>query len=85
MRRAVWALVALVVVWGAAWAAVPGLLKWQIEARGSAALGRQLTLGAIDFKPWSLELTFKDIAMATANGSGSQFSVARGVVDAEWQ
>ncbi|MEY4344908.1 MAG: hypothetical protein RL032_740 [Pseudomonadota bacterium] len=85
MRRAFWALAALVVVWGAAWAAVPALLKWQIEARGSAALGRQLTLSAIDFKPWSLELTVKDIAVATADGRGSQFSVARVVVDAELQ
>ncbi|MFM2050133.1 MAG: hypothetical protein RL682_624 [Pseudomonadota bacterium] len=85
IRRAFGALAVLVVVWGAAWAAVPALLKWQIEARGSAALGRQLTLGAIDFKPWSLELTFKDIAVATANGSGSQFSVARVYVDAELQ
>ena len=85
VRRFVWGCVALVVACAAAWATVPGLLKRQIEVRGSEALGRKLTVGAIDFKPWSLELSVSDIAVATANGSGSQFSVARLYVDAELQ
>jgi hypothetical protein len=85
VRRAAWFLAALVVVWGVAWATVPGLLKRQIEAQGSEALGRKLTVGAIDFKPWSLELSVSDIAVATADGSSSQFSVARLYVDAELQ
>ena len=62
--RALWALVGVLVLWGMGWLLVPGLLKGQLEARASAQLGRQVTLGAVDFKPWSLELTVHDLAVA---------------------
>ncbi len=84
-RRMGWAGCGLLVVWVLAWAAVPPLLKGQIEEKGSAALGRKLTVGAVDFRPWSLELTLKDVAIAKADGSGAQFAVARIHVDAEMQ
>jgi hypothetical protein len=82
-RRAAYGVGGLFLLWALAWLAVPPLLKNQIEAQGSAALGRKLTLGAIDFKPWSLELTLTDLAIATADGRASQFKVARVYVDAE--
>lgn len=82
-RRAAYGVSGLFLLWALAWLAVPPLLKSQIEAQGSAALGRKLTLGAIDFKPWSLELTLTDLAIATADGRASQFKVARVYVDAE--
>ena len=84
-RRIAWAVVGLLAVWALAWVAVPPLLKSQIEAKGSEALGRKLTIGAIDFKPWSLELTASDIAIASADGSAAQFKAARVYVDAEAQ
>ncbi len=68
-----------------AWWLVPPLLKVQLETRGSAALGRALTVGAIDFKPWSLQLTVSDIAIATADGADPQMTIARVYVDAAVQ
>jgi len=54
-----------------------------IEEKGSAALGRTLTVGAVDFHPWSLELTAHDLAIATADGRGKQLTIARVYLDAE--
>ncbi len=82
-RRAAFCVGGLFLLWALAWLAVPPLLKSQIEAQGSAALGRKLTLGAVDFKPWTLELTLTDLAISTADGKASQFKVARVYVDAE--
>lgn len=82
-RRAAWALGGLLLLWALAWMSVPGLVKTQIEERGSALLGRKLTVGAVDFKPWTLELTVTDIAMATADGTARQLGIARVYVDGE--
>lgn len=84
-RIALYSLASLLALWALAWLAVPSLLKSQIESRGSAALGRTLTVGAVDFKPWSLELTLRDLAIASADGSTPQFTVAQVYVDAELQ
>lgn len=73
-RRAAWACGALVLFWGLAYAAVPSILKSQIEKTASEKLGRQVTVGEVDFKPWSLELTIKDLAVAKANPAGSSGS-----------
>lgn len=85
IRRLLWALVAWLVLWALAWLALPPLLKSQAEARGSAALGRTLTIGAVDFKPWTLELTVSDLRIATADGKSSQLSIKRLYADAEMQ
>ncbi len=85
LRWLFWAVGAVLVVWGLSWAALPGILKSQIEARGSEALGRKLTLGAIDFRPWTLELTLSDLRIASADGASSQLEIARIYVDAEIQ
>lgn len=84
-RYSLYGLGSLLALWALAWLAVPALLKHQIETRGSAALGRSLTVGAVDLKPWSLELALSDLAIASADGKTSQFSVARVYVDAELQ
>ena len=83
LRRGRWFLGGLLVVWVLAWLVVPPLAKRMIEEKGSAALGRTLTIGAVDFYPWSLELTVHDLAIATADGSAKQFSAERLYVDAE--
>ena len=85
VRRLAVAALALLLLWALAWLAVPPLLKSQLEQRGSQALGRHLSLGAVDFKPWSLELTLSDIRIASADGKGTQLSIARLYADAEIQ
>jgi uncharacterized protein involved in outer membrane biogenesis len=85
LRRLVWAVLVMAAIWALAWVLVPPLLKSQAEARGSAALGRTLTIGAIDFKPWTLELTLSDIRIATADGKSSQLEIQRLYADAEIQ
>ena len=83
LRRGRWFLGGLLILWVLAWLAVPPLVKRQIEKEGSAALRRTLTIGSIDFQPWSLELTVHDLAIASADGSGNQLSIARVYLDAE--
>ena len=83
LRRGRWFLGGLLVVWALAWLAVPPLAKRLIEEKGSATLGRTLTIGSVDFQPWSLELTVHDLAIATADGTAKQLSVARLYMDAE--
>jgi hypothetical protein len=87
-RRAAWALGALLGVWALAYAAVPSLLKSQLEKIASEKLGRQVTVGSVDFKPWSLELTLRDLAIARAGTAGTppaspQLAIRRIYIDAE--
>jgi hypothetical protein len=86
--RTLWALAGVLALWGMAWLVVPGVLKGQLEARASAQLGRQVTLGALDFKPWSLELTLHQLAVARAAGvdeKSPQLLIKRIYIDAELQ
>jgi hypothetical protein len=83
LRRARWGLGGLVAVWLLAWLAVPPLVKDLIEDKGSAALGRKLTVGAVAFRPWSLELTLSDIAVASADGKSPQLTIASVYLDGE--
>lgn len=57
------------------WAVAPSLLRGQIEQHASAALGRAVTVGRVEFRPWSLELSVFDLAVAKA-GHGVQQPVA---------
>lgn len=85
VKRALVALGCLVALWVLGWLAVPPLLKSQLEKRGSEVLGRTLTLGDIGFRPWSLELTLRDIRIAAADPAQAapQLEIARVYVDAE--
>jgi hypothetical protein len=87
-RRAAWALGALLLLWALAYAALPPILKSQLEKIASEKLGRQVTVGAVDFRPWSLELTLRDLAIAKAGATGvpqesPQLSIKRIYIDAE--
>lgn len=89
-RRAAWSLGGLLLLWALAWAAVPPIVKSQLEKIASEKLGRQVTLGAVDFKPWSLELTLNDLAIAkrgpaaaSAAPAAAQFTLKRLYIDAE--
>ena len=70
-RRVAWALGVWLLLWALAYAAVPFILKSQLEKIGSEKLGRQLTVGAVDFKPWTLELTLHDLAIAKAGAANA--------------
>ncbi len=96
LRGAAWALGALLLFWAVTWLAVPPLLKSQVQKIASEKLGRNVTLGAVGFKPWSLELTVNDLAIAKAgpapaasspNASQAvpQISIKRLYIDAELQ
>ena len=74
---------AVLAVWVLAWLAVPPLVHRLIEQQGSQALGRTVTVGAVAFRPWSLELTVSDLAVAMADGSGPQLVVGRLYADVE--
>ena len=85
VRRGIVALLSLLAFWVIAWLAVPPIAKSQLQKIASEKLGRQVTVGKVDFKPWTLELTLNDLRIATADGSRSQLAVQRIYADAELQ
>jgi hypothetical protein len=87
-RRALWAVGGLLLFWAVAWALLPVIAKSQIEKIASEKLGRRVTVGSVDFKPWSLEITLGELAIAKALTSGSpgdspQLTIKRIYIDAE--
>ena len=85
-QRAVMAGGSVLVLWSVGWLAVPPILKWQAEKQASALLGRKVTIGEVAFKPWALQLTLKQLAVAKAEGQqGDQLTVDRIHVDAAIQ
>lgn len=86
LRRFAWAVLAWLALWALAWALVPPALRHVLHTRVSAQLGRELSVGQIDFKPWTLELELRDLRMA-ANSSGKepQLEIRRLYIDAELQ
>ena len=66
---------------------MPALVKGPLERLASEQLGRTVTVGSLDFKPWSLELTLRDITVAGAKGAEgqAQLTIGRVYVDAELQ
>ena len=88
-RRALWALASIAVLWGLSWALVPPILKGQLEKIAGDALGRKVTVGKIDFKPWTLELELRDLAVSATGNDGNnqppQLLVKRIYVDAALQ
>ncbi len=76
-------LAGLLAFWAVAYALVPIIAKSQIQKIASEKLGRQVTVGSIDFKPWSLELAVNELAIAKANPSTAQLSIKRIYIDAE--
>ncbi|MFZ3124498.1 MAG: DUF748 domain-containing protein [Acidovorax sp.] len=85
VRRGLWALLALLLLWLLSWLLVPPLLKGPLERMASEQLGRPVTVGAIEFTPWTLELTLRDIAIGGAQGGPPQLTIVRIYADAELQ
>lgn len=68
-RRAALTVITLGLLWLLAALALPPLLKWQLQERGSELLGRPLSVERITFKPWSLELALEGVSLAGAAGA----------------
>jgi len=85
VRRVGVAILALLALWALLWLAVPPLAKSQLQKIASEKLGRQVTVGKIEFKPWTLELAVNDLRIASADGSQPQVVVKRIYADAELQ
>ena len=68
-RLLVWAVLAVLLLMAVAWLAVPPLLKWQLETRGSQQLGRELRVGEVQFAPVTLSLTLRQLSVGAAPGS----------------
>ena len=49
-----------------AWVGLPPLIKSQAQSRGSAALGRPLTIGDVTIEPFKLALTVSDLTIGPA-------------------
>jgi uncharacterized protein involved in outer membrane biogenesis len=84
-RRIFWTVLSVLLLWALAWLVVPPLLKSELTKAASAQLGRKLQIGDIDFKPWTLELTVRDLVVAGQNGSSTQLAVRRLYVNAEME
>ena len=65
--------------------ALTPVLKQQIETRGSAALGRNVTLGKLALHPLTLAVELSDLRVATADGTGAQFEVGRLYTEVSWE
>nr|HRL99787.1 DUF748 domain-containing protein [Acidovorax sp.] len=84
-RPTVRALAGLIALWLVTWLAIPPLVKGPLERIASEQLGRAVTIGGIDFQPWSLEFALRDVAVAGANGAPPQLTIGRVYADGELQ
>ncbi|PVY90541.1 uncharacterized protein involved in outer membrane biogenesis [Acidovorax sp. 99] len=84
-RPAVRALAGLIALWLITWLAIPPLVKGPLERIASEQLGRTVTVGGIDFEPWSLEFALRDVTVAGVNGAPPQLTIGRIYADGELQ
>jgi len=76
---------ALVVLWSAAWFYMPPIIAAQAESAASRLLGRQLAVGRVTFNPWTLELILADLALAgPAAGAPALLEAPRVYADIAW-
>ncbi|MDB5732875.1 MAG: hypothetical protein JWQ03_2770, partial [Variovorax sp.] len=85
LRRAAITVLSLLALLLLSWLAVPPIAKSQIQKIASAKLGRQVTLGGVEFNPFRLDMALNDVRIASADGSRPQLRVARIYVDAALQ
>jgi len=87
VRRLGMAIGGVLLLWLVSWLVLPPWLKSQLETRLFGQLGRQVTVGRVDFKPWSLELAVDDFAVAHADAANPspQLSVKHLYIDMEAQ
>ena len=85
LRFSVGAAIALVMLAVLTVLALPHLLQYVAQNKGSELLGRQIHVGHVDFSPWSLELTATDVSVDTADGLAKQLEIDRVYVNLELQ
>jgi len=64
--------------------AAPSIIRSQIEKRASAALQRQVTLGAVHLNPYTLRLELDQLHVADADGKSAFIDVDQAVINASW-
>ena len=74
-------LLAGVLLVGAAWLALPPLVKHVAQQQIEEQLGRKCRIGALAFNPFALVLTLSDFTLYEADGAGAAFSVKSVLVD----
>ena len=83
LRRLAWGLAGLLALWGLMWAALPPLLKGVVERQAGAALGRTVSLQAVEVRPWSLSVALRGLQVRSADGQSVQLELGLLQVDAE--
>lgn len=83
-RRLAWAVLIWLGVWALTWCLVPAGLRYALQTKASAQIGREISVGQIDFKPWTLELQVHGLKVA-ADSSGKEplLEIGRLYIDAE--
>lgn len=66
LRYAAYAFVLLVLL---AWLALPPVIRWGIETRGSEALGRKMTVDSVQFNPFRMSVELGNLKIAEADGT----------------
>ncbi|MDA8445329.1 DUF748 domain-containing protein [Paracidovorax valerianellae] len=83
-RRAAWAMLIWLGLWALAWGLVPAGLRYALQTKASEQIGREISVGKIDFKPWTLELQVHDLKVAAdSSGKEPQLEIRRLYIDAE--
>ena len=83
LRYVLWVVASVAFLMALSWLAVPWIVKNQLQKTAGEQLGRKVTVGQIDFKPWTLELTINDLAIASQDGRSAQFQLKRLYANAE--
>ena len=84
-RRAAIGLAGILLLWALGWLLVPLLLRSQGEKIATEKLGRPVTIGSVDFRPWTLELSVNDLVIASTDGGAPQVHIQRIYIDAALQ
>ncbi|WP_182283510.1 DUF748 domain-containing protein [Comamonas testosteroni] len=66
LRRLIWSVLALLLLWLLLWAVVPWVAKSQLEKQASEKLGRGVHVGRIEFAPWAMSITLHDLVIDKA-------------------
>lgn len=83
LRRLGWLAVSLAFLIMLAWLVLPGVLQSQGERRLTELLGRQVRIGQVHFRPWSLELTVRDLVVAGSTPERPLLRIGRIYANAE--
>ena len=85
LKRLLWLSGAVLLLWGLGWLVLPPLLKPQLETISSRQLGRPVTVGRLELRPWSLELMLHQLVVGAAPSQADrapQLLVERLYIDA---